>query len=163
MLHRINTCNFGPNWSKPQAGRLTPATFCHETSRRATRAQGQVIPRWVLQISQDKTERLEPSQVEPKSSDNPKNQSPIQLEKQHGPSDQQVGATRAWAELEPGRPAFNCRRWSYATVTDLQRRSRVSLQRRWPRGHIPRPAGLGEAVRPHLAASEALAWRKRQA
>ena len=40
-----------------------------------------------------------------------------------------------------GRPASNCHRWSYATVTDLQRRSRTSLQRRWPCGHIPRPAG----------------------
>ena len=48
---RINTCKFGPNWGKSQAGRPTPATFCHEISRGANGAQGQVIPRWVLQIS----------------------------------------------------------------------------------------------------------------
>ena len=62
-----------------------------------------------------------------------------------------------------GRPASNCRCWSYATVTDLKRRSRASLQRQWPRGHIPRPAGLGEAGRPHSAASQAPASRGNQA
>jgi hypothetical protein len=66
------------------------------------------------------------------------------------PSQSQAGQPRR------GRSVSNCRRWIYATVTDLQRQSRVSLQRQWPRGHIPRPAGLGEAGRPHLAAFEAL-------
>ena len=39
-----------------------------------------------------------------------------------------------------GRPASNCHRWGYATSTDLRRRCRVFTQRRWPDGHIPRPA-----------------------
>ena len=65
------------------------------------------------------------------------------------PSQSQAGRPRR------GRSAPNCRRWSYATATDLRRRSRASLQRRRPHGHIPRPAGLGEAGRPHLATSEA--------
>jgi len=60
---------------------------------------------WVWQISQDKAERLEPSGVEPKSSDNRTTQDPIQLEEQHGPRDQHFSATGASAEPEPGRPA----------------------------------------------------------
>ena len=66
---------------------------------------------------------------------------------------------------QPGRsrPASNCLRWCHTTATDFRKRSRVSTQRRWPDGHIPRPAGLGEAGRPHLAASDALPWRERQA
>ena len=62
-----------------------------------------------------------------------------------------------------GRPASNYLHWSHATATDLRRRSRASLQRRWPRDGIPRPAGLGEAGWPHLAAPAALPWRGRQA
>ena len=51
---------------------------------------------WVWQISQDKAERLEPSGIDPKSSDNRTTQDPIQLEEQHGPRDQRVtvGATQ---------------------------------------------------------------------
>ena len=37
--------------------------------------------------------------------------------------------------------------------TDLQRASEASTQRRWPRGHILRPASLGEATQPHSAVS----------
>ena len=66
-------------------------------------------------------------------------------------------------QSQAGRPASNCRRWSRATVTDFRRRSRASTQRQWPNGDIPRPAGLGEAGRPHLVASDALPWRERQA
>jgi hypothetical protein len=162
-------CKIEPNWGDSQAGRPrpgrqpTPATLCHETSLRVTWAQDQVTPRWVWQNSQDKAERLEPSRVEVKSSDNPKNQSPIQLVKQCGPTEQHDGATRAWAEQEPGRLAPNRHRWSHTTSTNFKRRSRASLQRRWPRCHIPRPAGLGEAGQPHLAAFAALPWRGRQA
>ena len=50
---------------------------------------------WVWQISQDKAERLEPSGIDPKSSDNWTTQDPIQLEEQRGPSDQCVSATGA--------------------------------------------------------------------
>ena len=67
------------------------------------------------------------------------------------------------SQSQAGRPASNCRRWSHATATDFQRTSRASLQRRWPRSHIPRPAGLGEAGRPHMSASDALPCRGRQA
>ena len=56
---------------------------------------------WVWQISQDKAERLEPSEVEPKSRDKRTTQDPIQLEEQHGPRDQCVSATGARAEPEP--------------------------------------------------------------
>ena len=88
-----------------QADRPTPATPCHEISWRVTWARGWVTPRWVLYNSWVKDERPEPSWAEVKTRDNSKNQSPIQPEKQHGPSDQQVGAKRAWAKLEPGPPA----------------------------------------------------------
>ena len=73
------------------------------------------------------------------------------------PSQIQAGRPRR------SRPASNCHRWGYATSTDSKRRSRASTKRRWPGGHIPRPTGLGEAGWPHLAASEALPWRERQA
>ena len=36
--------------------------------------------------------------------------------------------------------------------TDIQEGSGASTQRRWPGGNSPRPAGLGEAARPHLSA-----------
>ena len=62
-----------------------------------------------------------------------------------------------------GRPASNYLRWSHATATDLRRESRASTQRRWPDGSIPKLASIGEAGRPHLAASEAPSWRGRQA
>ena len=73
------------------------------------------------------------------------------------PSQSQAGQPRR------GRSSSNCFRWSHAIAIDFRRRCRASTQRRWPDGHIPRPAGLGEAGRPHLAASEALPWRERQA
>ena len=79
------------------------------------------------------------------------------MQREPEPSQSQAGRPRR------GRPAFNCRRWSYATSIDSERRSKASTQRRWPRGHIPRPAGLGEAGRPHMTASAALPWRGRQA
>ena len=69
------------------------------------------------------------------------------------PSQSQAGRPRR------GRSASNYLRWSHATATDLRRESRASTQRRWPDGRIPRPAGLGEAGRPHLAASGAPASR----
>ena len=62
-----------------------------------------------------------------------------------------------------GRPASNCLRWSHATATDFRRRSRASIQRRWPYGRISRSAGLGEAGRPYSAASRAPSSRGRQA
>ena len=40
-----------------------------------------------------------------------------------------------------GRPASNYLHWSHATATDLRRESGASMQRRWPDGRIPRPAG----------------------
>ena len=67
------------------------------------------------------------------------------------------------SQSQAGRPASNCFRWSHAIAIDFRRRCRASTQRRWPDGHIPRPAGLGEAGRPHLAATDALPWRERQA
>ena len=59
------------------------------------------------------------------------------------PSQSQAGWPRR------SRSASNCLRWSHATATDFRRRSRASTQRRWLDGHIPRPAGLGEAVDAH--------------
>ena len=56
---------------------------------------------------------------------------------QHRPEPSQSKA----GQPRRGRPAPNCHRWSYATSTDSERRSRTSTQRRWPRGHIPWPAG----------------------
>ena len=102
---RINMCKIEPKMGEPQAGLPALAAPHHATSWRVTWAQDQVTPMWVWQISQDKAEWIEPSRVEVKSSDNPKNQSPIQLVKQCGPREQHVGATGAWAEPEPGRPA----------------------------------------------------------
>ena len=69
------------------------------------------------------------------------------------PSQRQAGRPRR------GRSVSNYHRWSYATSNDFRRRSRSSTQRRWPDGQIPRPAGLGEAGRPHFAASQAPASR----
>ena len=43
--------------------------------------------------------------------------------------------------------------------TDSRRGSEPMPERRWTRGSIPRPAGLGEAGRPHLEASEVGSWR----
>ena len=122
-----------------------------------------VTPMWFRQNLRVKPERFESIGVDPKSNDNPKIQNPTQLEEQCGPCKQRARATEARAELKPGRPASNCIRWSHATATDFRRRSRASTQRRWQDGHIPRPAGLGEAGRPHQAASTALPWRGRQA
>ena len=73
------------------------------------------------------------------------------------PSQIQAGRPRR------SRPASNCHRWGYATSTYSKRRSRASTQRQWPGGHIPRPTGLVEAGRPHLAASKAPPWHGRQA
>ena len=73
------------------------------------------------------------------------------------PSQSQAGRPRR------GRPASNYLCWSHVTTTDFRRRSRASTQRRRPDGRIPRPAGLGEAGQPHLAAFGALPWRERQA
>jgi len=92
----INMCKIGPKRDEPQAGRPTPAAHHHATSWRVAWAQERVTPRWVWQNLQDKAERLEPSRVEVKSSDNLKNQSPTQLVKQFGPSEQHVGATGTW-------------------------------------------------------------------
>ena len=39
----------------------------------------------------------------------------------------------------------------------------MSTQRRWPDGHNPRPAGLGEVGQPHFAAAQAPASHGRQA
>ena len=84
-------------------------------------------------------------------------ESNMSVQQEPEPSQSQAGRPRR------GRPTSNCHRWSYATSTDPKRRSRASLQRRWPLGHIPRPDGLGEAGRAHLAASATLHWRGRQA
>ena len=40
-----------------------------------------------------------------------------------------------------------------ARSTDLLMRSEPSTRSRWTGGTTPRPAGLGEAARPHLSAS----------
>ena len=55
-----------------------------------------------MQKSQVKTERLEPSQVGPNSSDKPKNQDPNRLEKQCATRDQRDRATEARNMPEPG-------------------------------------------------------------
>ena len=41
-----------------------------------------------------------------------------------------------------------------ARSTDLLMRSEPSMRSRWPGGATPRPAGLGEAARPPLSASD---------
>ena len=58
-----------------------------------------------------------------------------------------------------GRPAYNCQCSGHATNTDPRRQSGMSMQRWWPDGCNPRPAGLGEAGRPHFAAFGAGSWR----
>jgi len=63
---------------------------------------------------------------------------------------------------EAGRPS-TCTRRSQATHTDTMRRSGASRRRRWPDGHIPRPAGLVEAGWPHLEATQVQPSRGRQA
>ena len=81
-----------------------------------------------------------------------------------------VGATEGREEPEGGRPA-SPRQASLARArvhlkqlsTTFRRKSEPLSKGRWPRGHIPRRAGLGEAGRPHLAATQALASRGRQA
>ena len=42
-----------------------------------------------------------------------------------------------------------------ARSTDLLMRSEPSMRSQWPGGATPRPAGLGEAARPPLSASDA--------
>ena len=74
-----------------------------------------------------------------------------------------VGTTEGRVGPEGGRPACNYQHSGHATNTDLRKQSRTSVQRRWPDGRTPRPAGLGEAGRPHLAVSHAPASRGRQA
>ena len=63
-----------------------------------------------------------------------------------------------WPPL--GRPAWTCLLSSNASYTDSRKQSGTSTQRRWPDGQNPRPAGLGEAGRPHSAATQALASRE---
>ena len=58
-----------------------------------------------------------------------------------------------------GRPAWPCLRSGNASYTDSRRKSGTSTQKRWPDGQNPRTAGLGEAGRPHLAATQAPASR----
>ena len=43
--------------------------------------------------------------------------------------------------------------------TDSKRGSEPLFERRWTRGGIPRPTGLGEAGRPHMEAPQAGVWR----
>ena len=52
-----------------------------------------------------------------------------------------VGATGGRVGLEGGRPAYNCHRSGHVTNTDLRKQSGTSVQRRWPDGRAPRPAG----------------------
>ena len=54
-----------------------------------------------------------------------------------------------------GRPAWTCLLSGNASYTNSKKQFGTSTQRRWPDGHTPRPAGLREAGRPHLAATQA--------
>ena len=74
-----------------------------------------------------------------------------------------VGATEGRNGPEGGRPTYNCQRSGHTTNSDLRKQSGMSMQSRWPDGHIPRLADLGKAGRPHLAASRTPASRRRQA
>ena len=90
-----------PKWGESQAGRPRPgrpAYPCHILPQNFERSHwtlGSGHTKMGSAISQVKIERPKQCQVEPKSSDNPKNQGLIQLVKQCGPREQQVGATRA--------------------------------------------------------------------
>jgi hypothetical protein len=64
-----------------------------------------------------------------------------------------VGAIEGREEPEGGRPAWTCLLSGNASYTDSRRQSGTSTQRRWPDGQNPRPAGLGEAGRPHSVAT----------
>ena len=75
-------------------------------------------------------------------------------------STRNVDATEVREEPEGGRPARTCLLSGNASYTDSRRQSGTSTQRRWPDGQNPRPAGLGEAGRPHSVATQALASRE---
>ena len=59
---------------------------------------------------------------------------------------------------QAGRPS-NCLHQDQATVTNPRIESGASRRRRWPNRHDPRPASLGGAGRPHLAAAHLQASR----
>ena len=61
---------------------------------------------------------------------------------------------RAEKPLEPGRPAQKTSVEQTARSTDLLMRLEPSTRSRWPGGATPRLAGLGEAARPPLSASD---------
>jgi len=77
------------------------------------------------------------------------------------------GGPRCARERPAGHPQAGwpstCTRQSHATHTDTTRRSGASRRRWWPDGHIPRPASLGKAGRPHLEATQAQPSRGSQA
>jgi hypothetical protein len=82
----------GPKWGETQAGWPRPGRPAYPGNisscnfeEHGFEHQIKFTPMWFRQNSQVKTERLEPSGVEPKSNDNPKIQNPTQLEEQCGP------------------------------------------------------------------------------
>ena len=73
-----------------------------------------------------------------------------------------VGATEGRDEPEGGQPVSPRPAGLARACVDVKQLSTASRSKseplsksRWPRGRIPRPAGLGEAGRPHLAAARA--------
>ena len=102
----------GPKWGETQAGRPRLGWLAYPCNilsckfvEHGFEHQIKFTPMLFRQNSQVKTERLEPSGVEPKSNDNPKNQNPTQLKEQCGPCEQGDRGTEARAKPEPGRPA----------------------------------------------------------
>ena len=101
----------GPKWGEPRPAGLGPLAslplqhFIVQLCGTWLEHKIKFTPMWFKQNSQVKTESLEPSEVEPKSNDNPKIQNSTQLEEHCGPCEQCARATEARAEPEPGRPA----------------------------------------------------------
>ena len=61
-------------------------------------------------------------------------------------------------QREAGRPPLGRPAWHMQLPTDSRRGSEPLSERRWTHGGIPRPAGLGEAGRPHMEAPQARVW-----
>ena len=65
-----------------------------------------------------------------------------------------VGEKEGQRAPEAGRPAYENEIWTEYQRTYIQKQSGPSHEKAVPGGSTPRPAVLGEAARPHLAASE---------
>ena len=153
-------------WAKTQADRPIlgrpawhPHTHCHVFDPGARSCTQVSLSRGLDVGLIEWTERLAQGSKDPQFSVKirPSQQS-TSLEDHKHPLTMSVQWRTEESQREAGRPS-TCKLCNYATVTDSRRRSQTSTQRRWPDGNTARPAGLGEAGRPHLAATQAPASR----